>query len=282
MTAETYDNKSLWLTTECYNTRAMLDAILDWATVVLPTILSIGGVFVSIRAPRSKYHRSWRIGLITVGIVISGATFLQQSRSRTSHAVEVAGLNSNLQAVLGKTESLQKDQQAEVARREQAEHDMALIVQRTAALTRTGIRANMAALDDNTRRVVLLNQAPQLIAELRNIWEGWRNGDTAARHSAPLGKGDPGYIKQREDVAKQMTSQLKLLMANARSTRDQLLDWAPPEMRRNFSGANERMTTIFDKVAAGETIHHEDLAIVVGQLDRVVSRVSAVPPRPKQ
>lgn len=78
----------------------MLDSILEWAVVFLPTVLSIAGVFVSIRIPGSHHHRRWYIGLLFFGIFVSAVTFWQQSRSRASHGEEL----QKLQALLGKIE----------------------------------------------------------------------------------------------------------------------------------------------------------------------------------
>ena len=77
----------------------MLDAILDWSIVFLPTVLSVVGVFVSIKAPHSKHHRAWRIALVLVGIVVSVATFWQQARSRNSHVAELHGLVERLNQI---------------------------------------------------------------------------------------------------------------------------------------------------------------------------------------
>ena len=57
----------------------MVDAFLDWVTVFLPTLLSIGSVLVSMKTPHSKRHRLGYGGLILSGVGISGLTFLQQS-----------------------------------------------------------------------------------------------------------------------------------------------------------------------------------------------------------
>src|ERR1039457_5596795 len=74
----------------------MLDAILDWALVFLPTVLSVVGVLVSIKAPHSKHHRTWRISLVIVGLFVSGVTLWQQARARSSHAAEVTSLNTKI------------------------------------------------------------------------------------------------------------------------------------------------------------------------------------------
>jgi len=124
----------------------MLDAILDWALVFLPTVVSAVGVFVSLRAPHSKHHRALRVSLILFGLVVSGVTFWQQSRARSAHAQEVGGLNQNLSRLLRRTDDLERDakqsradQQAEIARRQQAERDLAIIVHSSSQSTRAGV-----------------------------------------------------------------------------------------------------------------------------------------------
>src|ERR1700675_1750703 len=104
----------------------MLDAFLDWAVVLLPTLVSVVGVFVSLKAPHSKHRAALRIGLITFGVLLSGATFWQQSRSRHAHAVEVTALNTTVSAVRTDLATLGSQEKIEVARREQAEKDLML------------------------------------------------------------------------------------------------------------------------------------------------------------
>jgi hypothetical protein len=117
----------------------MLDTILDWAAVFLPTLLSIGGVLVSIKAPQSKHHKAWRVGLVALGVAISAITAWQQSRSRSAHAAEVGGLNTRLTTLAGNVESLKQQQVSEIARRQQAERDLTIIVQATGRSTREGV-----------------------------------------------------------------------------------------------------------------------------------------------
>jgi hypothetical protein len=137
----------------------MLDSILDWAAVFLPTLLSIGGVLVSMKAPHSKHHRAWRVGLVGVGLAISALTVWQQSRSRTAHATEVSTLNGKLNTLEGKLSTVQgnlkmvqgyvgnltQQGQTEAARRQQAEKDLAIIVQGTGKSTREGVVSDIKA-----------------------------------------------------------------------------------------------------------------------------------------
>jgi hypothetical protein len=34
-----------------------IDSLLDWSVVILPTVLSVGGVIVSMKAPHAKHHK---------------------------------------------------------------------------------------------------------------------------------------------------------------------------------------------------------------------------------
>ena len=72
----------------------MSEAVLDWAAVVLPTVLAIVGVFVSLETPQLETKRErviWRLGLVAFGIVVSTVTWFQQSHARRD-AAEVKGL----------------------------------------------------------------------------------------------------------------------------------------------------------------------------------------------
>jgi hypothetical protein len=63
----------------------MLQAVLDWAAVVLPTLLAIVGVFVSVETPQFETNRArWivRGGLIAFGVFVSVITAIQQKYAR--------------------------------------------------------------------------------------------------------------------------------------------------------------------------------------------------------
>lgn len=49
---------------------------IDWAVVFLPTLLSVAGVFVSLKAPNSRHRRALRVSLVVLGIAVSAGTFL--------------------------------------------------------------------------------------------------------------------------------------------------------------------------------------------------------------
>jgi len=51
---------------------------IDWAVVVLPTLLSLAGVFVSLKAPSYRHHRALRVSLVVLGIAVGAVTFFWQ------------------------------------------------------------------------------------------------------------------------------------------------------------------------------------------------------------
>ncbi|MBI3664693.1 MAG: hypothetical protein HY236_00450 [Acidobacteria bacterium] len=160
----------------------MLDAILDWAVVFLPTVLSAVGVLVSLKAPQSKHHRALRASLVLFGLAVSGVTFWQQSRVRSTHAQEVGGLNQKLSAVLRKTGDLEgeakqlraeqqnarQEQQVESARRQQAERDLAMMVQNSSKSTRAGVAEDIRK---SPIKVEVSGQPVQDTSERRRIRE---------------------------------------------------------------------------------------------------------------
>jgi hypothetical protein len=142
----------------------MLDALLDWSVVFLPTVLSIVGVVVSMKVPQTEHQGRWRIGLLAFGILVSVATFWQQSRSRHAHAAEVellngsirefrdaakaqnsqiAGLNTEITGLKTTVSSLSVKADQESARRQQSEKDMALMVRLVGQSTRAGINEDL-------------------------------------------------------------------------------------------------------------------------------------------
>jgi hypothetical protein len=93
----------------------MLDGFLDWAAVMLPTIISIGWSLMTIKPPPEPQHKKLKFSLIVVGFLLSGLTLWQQSRSKSAHAkelsdsqithaAEVKDLNSSLRESDNKSE----------------------------------------------------------------------------------------------------------------------------------------------------------------------------------
>jgi hypothetical protein len=82
----------------------MLNGILEWAVVFLPTILSVVGVLVSLRAPKSEHHRRWLAALVMAGVAISILTSWQQSRARSAHSKEVDDLKYALSEIKKNTQ----------------------------------------------------------------------------------------------------------------------------------------------------------------------------------
>jgi hypothetical protein len=135
----------------------MLDTFLSAAAGILPTLLSVAGVLVSLKAPHSRYHRLLRFGLLGVGVSISAITFWQQSRARTAHVAEltaqthqiaelkttVSGQNSEINGLRNVVDVLNSRSAQESARREQAEHDLLVTVRGTGEATRAGVAADL-------------------------------------------------------------------------------------------------------------------------------------------
>jgi hypothetical protein len=74
----------------------MLDALLEWSVVCLPTVLGILGVILSIKVPDAAHRVRWYIALLCFGVAISVFTGWQQSRSRASHNEEIEQLNRKI------------------------------------------------------------------------------------------------------------------------------------------------------------------------------------------
>ena len=128
----------------------VIDALLDLAVILLPAALSVAGVFVSMKAPHSKHHRAWRISLILVGVSISILTYWQQARLREAHESEIATLTtriSNLTSHITEVKRLlvnvRQEEEQNTAKREQAERDLAIIVQNTGKSTRAAVASDI-------------------------------------------------------------------------------------------------------------------------------------------
>ena len=157
----------------------MLDAFLDWISVFLPTVLSIGSVLVSIRTPRSKHHRLWYTGLILAGISISGLTFWQQHRARTAHISEVRVLTGQLEKVRSDIATLQQSQQRDQSRREQAEKDLAIIVQATGRATRDGIANDLTQSSKPSPKLIKTRKTLGMLVDVgRSVMDSCNTGPT--------------------------------------------------------------------------------------------------------
>jgi hypothetical protein len=70
------------------DTLFLMNSILDWLVVVLPTLLSLWGVFVTLE-PLDKRHKiKWRVALFVSGLVVSSLTYWQQEVARVRAAGE--------------------------------------------------------------------------------------------------------------------------------------------------------------------------------------------------
>jgi hypothetical protein len=103
--------------------------------------------------------------LISFGVLISGATFWQQSRSRHAHSVEVTALNTTVAAVRTDLANLSSQEKIEVARREQAEKDLMLGM----AATRQGVAEDIRK---TPLHVEVKGQSPQEIESKKRARDG--------------------------------------------------------------------------------------------------------------
>ena len=112
----------------------MLDSVLDWSVVALPTVLSVIGVLVSIKVPHAHHHRRWYVALVLAGLLISGMTMWQQYRARASRESEVSGLTTHLNKLRDQLVNLEQQTATEVARRQASEKTLQ---EQTAAMTQS-------------------------------------------------------------------------------------------------------------------------------------------------
>ena len=110
---------------------------------VLATIaLGFMGAWVTLRPPPPKWHKHVLAAFLLVGIAGASATFFDGREARR----EAAKQQTTLDKVRAETEQLRADlkgesirREVEIARREQAEKDIALMVKKSSEDTRTGV-----------------------------------------------------------------------------------------------------------------------------------------------
>jgi hypothetical protein len=144
----------------------VLDSILDWAVVVLPTVA--GFVWPAIEKRMTGVStKKQRIVFGALGILFSGLIFLQQHRSRVNHDAEVLALTGRLDQQLKELAQLRSEADEDRARadedrarRQQAEKDLALIIQATGQSTRIGVA------EDIRKAPLQLEPPPKNDAEL--------------------------------------------------------------------------------------------------------------------
>lgn len=93
----------------------MTDSMLEWTVVILPTALGILGLLFTLKVPREATHRNWRYALLAAGIAISILTYLQQARSRESHALELKEQRQSVEKLQKIVEEAEAKRQVESA-----------------------------------------------------------------------------------------------------------------------------------------------------------------------
>ena len=141
----------------------MLDSILDWSVVALPTVAGIAGWLMPV-TERKPRHRYW---LALTGVALSSLIYFQQHRSRTAHANETKSVGDKMGEIRRETDKLRVqadqlrlEQQVEVARRKQAEHDLTIIIESSGKSTRSGV------VDDIRKSPITVNVNGQPTAQV--------------------------------------------------------------------------------------------------------------------
>jgi hypothetical protein len=92
-----------------------LDSFLRWVVVMSPTLLSVGGVALSLRKPDDRYHNKWRWAAIVIGVSLTIATLWQQSRLDEKHSQEIKVIVESNQKVVDGLRDLDVQRKADNA-----------------------------------------------------------------------------------------------------------------------------------------------------------------------
>jgi hypothetical protein len=87
----------------------VIGSFLDWAVVLLPTGISLAGVWASVRTPPKQRHTHWKWGIVVAGLLCSGLTFWQQSRTRNAATLEQSAVRDQLQTLRKQVNDLSGD-----------------------------------------------------------------------------------------------------------------------------------------------------------------------------
>jgi hypothetical protein len=74
----------------------MNDQILDFCVIVLPTLISLGGILFTLEPLNNQHKLKWRWSLLIVGVAVSGLTFVQQERQRAKGDTEARSLQEHM------------------------------------------------------------------------------------------------------------------------------------------------------------------------------------------
>jgi hypothetical protein len=120
------------------------DVFLSVGLAIL-TLLVTGylGMRVSLHPANSQTDKTkYKTGFLTcagVAVLIVGMQSVRNVRAQHDSSEQIKKLQANVDAAKGETETLRHEMQNEVARRQQAERDLAVIIQTTGKQTRVGV-----------------------------------------------------------------------------------------------------------------------------------------------
>jgi hypothetical protein len=121
----------------------MLDIILAILSCAVGVGTAYLGLHLTMHAPKTDTHRlAYKAGFILCGLVSCGLVGLQTYRNSTgqkSLTQQISGLKSDLTDTKSQVTDARREQQTEIARREQAEKDLKEIVQGSGMSTRKGV-----------------------------------------------------------------------------------------------------------------------------------------------
>lgn len=251
-----------------------LDSILEFAVVILPTILAIVGVVFSLKVPDSRHHRKLRVALFAFGLLVSGLTFWQQRRSHESHAQEINAVTISLN-------SLKAAQQIDAGRREEAETALLIATRGLQTDTRQGI-SRLAGLNETQMQQLGAQRTQTLEIELLNLretittlhtnYDEWLKANNEARSKLGMGtKGryDPDYGAQMKALREQYSETLTPTYNEAKSVWNRL-NRAVPDAHIGDIGDDSRL----GRAANGEVLPIEFLHGIIAQLVQTHKKVS--------
>lgn len=223
-----------------------------------------------------KGHQDhWRRGLVLGLIVLLtlGGMANTYSREKSADAEkrrdreQIAGLNSAVEAATTEASKAAAEVQNESARREQAEKDLLKVTHqlqtsaKRSAVQLTGLSDQQAK---NGVQTLLLRLSTE-ITILRKARDEWTAADNEARSKAgPRGRGDPDYIKTKQDLREQYLRQLQPDFAEAKAIQEQLRVMVP----------EAHLSAVGEDSWLGKAVGEQQLPIE--QVNGIIARLSQV------
>lgn len=133
----------------------MLDIFISASLAALTMIMAYLGVHVTLHPPNesTRARRWYKIGFSACGVLAVGLVITQgvrANKSQKSATNQIAGLKQDIggarieaQSARSEAESAKEEVQSESGRRQQAEKDLAIIIQATGKATRIGITQDL-------------------------------------------------------------------------------------------------------------------------------------------